>query len=120
MGERKICCLSESSPLPRLGRAAQVLGCQENPCAGETHPSISWPNTKGCFQLPPNAISNPSESTSSLTTQTSWSVTMSSDSEELAALLEVRNARNVKFGALAEGSASTSFNLFMQPVQQIN
>lgn len=59
--ERKICCLSASSPLPRLGRAAQVLGCQENPCAGESDPSISWPNTKGCFRLPPYAISNPSD-----------------------------------------------------------
>ena len=59
--ERKICCLSPSSPLPRLGRAAQVLGCQENPCAGESDLSISWPNTKGCFRLPPYAISNPSD-----------------------------------------------------------
>ena len=59
--ERKICCLSASSPLPRLGRASKVLGCQENPCAGEFDRSISWPNTKGCFRLPPYAISNPSD-----------------------------------------------------------
>ena len=37
------------------------MGCQENPCAGEPVPSISWPNTKGCFRLPPYAISNPSD-----------------------------------------------------------
>ena len=59
--ERKICCISASSPLPRLGRGLSDLECQENPCAGESHLSVSWPNTKGCLRLPPYAISNPSE-----------------------------------------------------------
>ena len=124
-----------------------MLGCQENPCAGESEPSISWPNTKGCFRLPPNAISNPSEcylflnDTNQLECDDEFGLRgVGSSAGRLHKLLaiyqtnaqfqiyqkfhrfyvSVQNARNVKFGALAEGSALTSFNLFMQPVKQIN
>ena len=50
--EKKVCCLSSSSPLPKLGRGEQVLECQENPCQGELTPSIPWPGREGCFTLP--------------------------------------------------------------------
>ena len=50
--EKKVCCLSSSSPLPKLGREEQVLECQENPCRGELTPSIPWPGKEGCINLP--------------------------------------------------------------------
>ena len=53
--EKKVCCLSSSSPLPKLGRGEQVLECQENPCQGELTPSIPWPGKEGCFTLPSDA-----------------------------------------------------------------
>merc|ERR1740123_17031 len=52
--EKKVCCLSSSSPLPKLGREEQVVECQENPCRGELTPSIPWPGREGCFTLPTN------------------------------------------------------------------
>ena len=59
--ERKVCCISSSSSLPRLGRGPKVLGCQENPCSNSVDPSTWWPNREGCFKLPSLAISNPSD-----------------------------------------------------------
>jgi len=50
--EKKVCCLSSSSSLPKLGREEQVVECQENPCRGEITPSIPWPGKEGCFKLP--------------------------------------------------------------------
>ena len=52
--EKKVCCLSSSSSLPKLGREEQVLECQENPCREELIPSIPWPGREGCFPLPAN------------------------------------------------------------------
>jgi len=50
--EKKVCCLSSFSTLPKLAREEQVLECQENPCSGEPTPSIPWPDKEGCFPLP--------------------------------------------------------------------
>ena len=52
--EKKVCCLSSSSNLPKLAREEQVLECQENPCREEPTPSIPWPGREGCFPLPAN------------------------------------------------------------------
>jgi len=56
--EKKVCCLSSSSSLPKLGREEQVLECQENPCRGELTPSIPWPGREGCFPLPANTLTS--------------------------------------------------------------
>ena len=53
--EKKVCCLSSSSSLPKLGREDPTLECQENPCKGESNPSIPWPGKEGCFPLPADA-----------------------------------------------------------------
>ena len=53
--EKKVCCLSSSSSLPKLGREDPTLECQENPCKGESNPSIPWPGKEGCFTLPADA-----------------------------------------------------------------
>ena len=50
--EKKVCCLSSSSTLPKLAREEKALECQVNPCSGEPTPSIPWPDKEGCFPLP--------------------------------------------------------------------